>query len=339
MWPQRPGHGLVQGWIDQALELASSDGAPRAKALLADSFWNRTTGREGAQEASALADGLGDPVLRSYAFAARSWIAFHDGEYAEAVDWSRRNLELVKELNDPDLVADVYEGAIPAYCGVGAFDEARRLAALHGDVVAPLTPHHRLHGVSVRLEVEELCGGWEPILGMSDRTAAAVEENLSTPCIRNARSLLVTALAAAQTGNGERAEALERRALDVALQGYDFVLGAPRARLALARGDVEGALRLVPVAEEFRVGFALSSVTARLDALAAAGEGDALEREAPRYLQPATYPEPFALRALGIVREDEELLARADEAFRAFGLESQATETERLLRLRQAAAA
>ena len=186
--------------------------------------------------------------------------------------------------------------------------------------------------------MDELCGDWDRILATSDRTAATVEENLSTPCIRNARSLLLTALAAAETGDRESAEALEQRALDVALQGYDFVLSAPRARLALARGDVGAALRLVPVAEEFRVGFALANLTARLDTLAAAGDREAIEREAPLYLGRGTYAEPFALRALGIAREDEELLARADEAFRLFRLAWHTAATERLLRLRRLAA-
>ena len=41
--------------------------------------------------------------------------------------------------------------------------------------------------------------------------------------------------------------------------------------------------------------------------------------------------EPFALRALGIVRHDDELLAEADEQFAALGLEWHRSQTERLL--------
>ena len=269
--------------------------------------------------------------LREYALGARGWVAFAEHEYAEALTWAQRSLELVEEIKDPDLVADVYEFAIPSCCGMGRFREARRLAMLHGQVVEPLTPHHRLHGVSVLLEVEELAGDWDTILGVADRTTATVEENLDTPCIRNARCLLVTALAAAEKGDADGADALEDRANEVLLEGYDFVLGAPRARLALARGDVDEALRHLPADEPLRVGFALASAAARFDALAAAGERTTLEREAPRFLQPGTYVEPFALRALGIVREDEYLIGRAAARFDELRLMWHASRTRALL--------
>ena len=51
---------------------------------------------------------------------------------------------------------------------------------------------------------------------------------------------------------------------------------------------------------------------------------------APRqtgYVQPGTYLEPFALRALGIVREDASLLERAAERFEALGLDWHAART------------
>ena len=47
---------------------------------------------------------------------------------------------------------------------------------------------------------------------------------------------------------------------------------------------------------------------------------------------PETYLEPFALRALGIIREDEALLARALEGFRALELDWHAAQTELLTR-------
>jgi hypothetical protein len=41
--------------------------------------------------------------------------------------------------------------------------------------------------------------------------------------------------------------------------------------------------------------------------------------------------EPFALRALGAARNDDELLARADERFAELGLAWHRSQTERLL--------
>jgi hypothetical protein len=69
----------------------------------------------------------------------------------------------------------------------------------------------------------------------------------------------------------------------------------------------------------------------RLDALVALGESGAIEREAPLFAQPGMYTEPFALRALGAARGDDELLGRAHERFAALGLDWHDAQTARLL--------
>jgi len=327
MWPKRPAHELVQSWIDQALELAPPASVARTKALVADCFWDRKTGLPAAMEATVLAEQLGDPELLEYAYCACGWVAFAAHDYAEAMTWARRSLQLVDKITDPDHVADVYEFVIPALCGTGELEHARKLVARHTEAVETLTPHHRLHGVSVRLELEELVGAWDTILALRERTAATVQENLDTPCVRNARSLLITAVAAAELGEGDRANELAARADELELDGYGFVLSAPRARLALWRGDVDGALAFVPGHQELRISFALQNTAARLDALAAARDRGAIEREAPRHLVRGTYVAPFAQRALGVVREDDELIREAAEAFRAMGLEWHAART------------
>jgi hypothetical protein len=51
----------------------------------------------------------------------------------------------------------------------------------------------------------------------------------------------------------------------------------------------------------------------------------------PAVLRPHTYLEPFALRALGLVREDEELIREAIDRFRAMELDWHAAQTESLL--------
>jgi len=48
-------------------------------------------------------------------------------------------------------------------------------------------------------------------------------------------------------------------------------------------------------------------------------------------LQPGTYLEPFALRALGFARDDEGLIAQAIQRFQAMGLDWHAAETKKLL--------
>jgi hypothetical protein len=72
-------------------------------------------------------------------------------------------------------------------------------------------------------------------------------------------------------------------------------------------------------------------ISARLDGLAALRDGGRVEEEAPRFLKPRTYLEPFALRALGVVREDESLIEQALSRFEALGLDWHAAETRKLL--------
>ena len=115
------------------------------------------------------------------------------------------------------------------------------------------------------------------------------------------------------------------------MQGYGAWIDAPRLRLALARGDfgtVEGLLR------EWTSGMGwgeLSALSARLDALTVLRDRGRVEAEAPPLLRENTYLEPFALRALGIVRDDEKLVEQALARFEAMGLGWHAGETRVLL--------
>jgi hypothetical protein len=77
--------------------------------------------------------------------------------------------------------------------------------------------------------------------------------------------------------------------------------------------------------------FYLSAMAAHLDALAALGDHERVEAEATPALQPGTYLEPFALRALGLVRSDDELVVQAAGAFEALGLGWHAARTRGLV--------
>jgi hypothetical protein len=103
-------------------------------------------------------------------------------------------------------------------------------------------------------------------------------------------------------------------------------------RLALVRGERDATERLAMPAGRHRLTFALPLAAATLDSLAALRKRALVEEHAPRHLQRGTYLEPFALRALGVVRGDEQRLARADERFRALGLDWHADQTPMLLR-------
>jgi DNA-binding SARP family transcriptional activator len=335
MWKQNPSSTLVDCWIEQALELAQPGTAARARALLARGFWDVDGAAAAAIEASATAEQLGDPELRSYAWDLRGAVAFASGEHDLGHAFAERRFELLDELTDPDARADIYSTPISGCIWSGRFREARRLARCHDEITEQLTPHHRMHGVATLVEVEELLGAWENVAALAGRVRRAVAANAETPCVRNARSLLVAATASALLGDEHEAAVLEAQAEELGIEGFGHVLDTPRLRLALARNDmeqVEQVLARTPVDRGWYWGWlALSSRVTRFDGLAALRDREQLEREVPERLRPNTYVEPFGLRALGVVREDGALLEQALARFEALGLAWQASETARLL--------
>jgi hypothetical protein len=70
----------------------------------------------------------------------------------------------------------------------------------------------------------------------------------------------------------------------------------------------------------------MAGVAAQLDALAELGERKQVEQIGERYLG-AAYLKPFALRALGIVREDSGQIERAATCFEALNLRWHAAQT------------
>ena len=114
------------------------------------------------------------------------------------------------------------------------------------------------------------------------------------------------------------------------MEGYDFLLDPMRIHLALARGDLDDVERRIPRESPPSSTRDVDMLVARMDALAALRRRDQLEAEAPVLLNPGTYLEPFALRALGIVRPDPELIDKAEQRFQDMGLEWHAAETAAL---------
>jgi hypothetical protein len=111
------------------------------------------------------------------------------------------------------------------------------------------------------------------------------------------------------------------------------VLDTPRLWLALLRDDLEQVERILaePLPERgwHRAWLLLSTHSARLDALARLGRREEIEAWVPP--RTGTYLEPFHLRALGLVREDERLLERSLAAFEALRLGRHAAETRVVL--------
>jgi len=108
-------------------------------------------------------------------------------------------------------------------------------------------------------------------------------------------------------------------------------------RLALLKGDFDALEHLVGELEnvlgrKHSYWFNVSSVAMRLDAFVALGDRARVEEEAESLLElRKTYIEPFALRALGQVRGQPELVRRALERFEEMRLDWHAEQTRALL--------
>jgi hypothetical protein len=115
-----------------------------------------------------------------------------------------------------------------------------------------------------------------------------------------------------------------------------MTFGAPRLRLALARQDFATLGELLADKDWYsrQTWFLLPGAAARLDALAVVGKEATIEAES--LPGRSGYLEPFMLRALGLARNDDRLIAQADERFRALHLDWHAAQTEALARLRGA---
>jgi hypothetical protein len=79
--------------------------------------------------------------------------------------------------------------------------------------------------------------------------------------------------------------------------------------------------------------FDMAGAMTWLDAAATLGLREEVEREAPALAVPGTCIEPFALRAMGIVRDDATLVERANRRFAELGQDWYAHQTVGFSRL------
>jgi DNA-binding SARP family transcriptional activator len=335
MWTRTPALERVGEWVASALELAPPQTASRARALIAKACRD-IDDRDAADEAAAIAERLDDPELCVHAWDACATVAMAAAEYEAAWEWRTRRLRLLDRISDPDLRTIISETPYAACIATCRFEQAREIARLNDELTSSLTPHHRLHGVAIRVEVEELLGEWRTIIDLEERIRETVFANAHNPCLRNARSLLVCAIAAACLSDADKAAELERSADDLGMQ-HNPILDAPRLQLVLLRGDSDRASELLHSIEANQGwylrghGTSLATLIARLDAHAMLGHADHVERAAARLISPGTFVEPFASRALGVVRHDADLLARAAARFHELALEWHAGQTLLLL--------
>jgi class 3 adenylate cyclase len=323
MWKRSPDRELVDGWIEQAVKLAPADTRARAEALVARAFWHRldNLAADDAREGATIAEGLGAVDVLSYALSARALVALASSDYAEAEEAAHSRLRLLAKVSDPDHQADVYWSATVVNAALGRLAEARRLARLNDAINSRLTPHHRVHGIAARVRVNELCGRWQVIRELQSDAESRVGANFDTPCSDNVFCLLVCALAQAELGDGNESARLESAADELGFEGYVGDLAGPRIRLALRRGEPRRVEDLLFALQEQERGGppSLTTLAARVDGLVALGRAAEVEDQA-EVLARSPYLEPFVLRALAVAKDDQALLERAVDRFRALGL-------------------
>ncbi len=327
MWKRKPDAQLVEGWIEKTLELAEPGSSALAKALLAR-VNEEPEGSEGsARQALEIAEALGDIELRSFGFDALSVVAMARGDYEEACEWSRKRIDLIPELTDPDHIALVYGYTLGSFVYIGRLDEARRLAEASEEVTRTLSPHHRLHSAHQGVYVDALAGHWETVRGLTPRAESVVVANVDTPCALENLLLLTCALAHVHLGDDQEAQRLERIEADLGKEGFGMRAGIA-AEIAIARGDLAEVERILGTWNRPGLDDA-DGLAARLDALVAIEHRTEIEAEAPALLIPRSYIEAFALRALGWARDDSEMILRAISRFEQMGMTWHADETKR----------
>jgi class 3 adenylate cyclase len=326
LWKHPPPSEVVEQWIRRALELAAPGSEARAAAVAAWAHLDPHGRAAAAGEAVELAEELGDPVLLADVYETQAKVAAARGRLHEAATWVDRKLVLLPRIADPDRRSAQHLIAAVIYLRVGRISEGRRAAELHDEITARLTPHHEVHGAAFLLLADTVGCDWAHARDLSARAELACAANADTPCQFNWRSLLMAALAHAQLGDDREARRLEERAADALAVGGPLAKEPALLRLALLRGDLEAAERLLAANPEIDF-YDVDYPAARLDALAAVGDRRGVEAEAARALEVGGYVEPFALRALGVVREERPLVERAATRFEELGLAWRAAET------------
>jgi class 3 adenylate cyclase len=329
MWKDLPPRVVLEGWLARALELSEPGTEARGYAALAQAFADPAGHAEATAESYAIGKALGDAWLVAYSGEARSLAATHAREFRQARTWADRALEDARTLGDPSYQIHQNWNAGFVYLRAGLIQEADRFAAVSERLGSSAGPHEEVHVVALYALLESVRGDWVGLADLSRRVEEASAANEDFPCQFNWRTLLVCALAAAQRGDEREARRLEELGRGGVIVFGPLEREPALLRLALLRGDLQAAeqiLEALPALDPFGA----DGPAARLDALVELGDRKRTEEEAAPFLAERSYTRPFALRALGRVREDAALIETAAAEFDEIGLGWRADETRAL---------
>ena len=331
MWKRPPSREVAAEWLGRALSLARPGTAARGSAVVAEALAHPESGGRAADEALEIGRSVGGTVLVR-ALEAQTLVATASGDFAGACTWADRALAAAEDTySNPGFRAQQLWLAGLAQVRAGRFADVRRLVAAQSTVAASLGPHDEVHAVAHEAVLESVLGRWGALADIASRAEAKAAANADFPCQFNWRTLVVCALGAAYLGQEKEAERLVQRGMESATVFGPFEREPALLRLALLRGDLdemERILELLPVGIDH---WGIDGDAARLDALAALGRAQQVEAEALPFLERPSYTQPFALRALGLVRSEPALLGRAAACFEEIGLAWRAAETRAAL--------
>ncbi len=330
MWLRRLDDSLTAEWITRAVADSPEGTAGRVRALVAQSIHHDDL--DAGRAALALAERLEDPVLRFDALGALEAVSDELGESAKARDLAAVRTELLPLIADPDRIADMLFMNADRHVNLGRFADARGMVDRLEDMVAGLTPHHRMHGLGMRLILDGALADWEAVRQLTPRSEAVIEANLATPCPFSVSALILLATGWTYAGNPSEPERLLARADEIGMAGY-IRFHAPRwLRLAIARQDRTEIRRLIDAIEPDWLTPGNWHLWAELfDGLLAIDDRERIETYAPQWLGRDVYVTALATRALGVARRDDALLQNAAARFEAMGLERHAESTRALL--------
>ena len=330
MWVQQPDWTQVDGWIQRALELAEEGSLTQGHALAALSM--QTDDESAARSALAIAERLGDHELRCTMLHNIAFMALIARDYDQACTLIDEVMALLPVRPNPDLCSTALMSAVFIYMRSGRLATAVRASVLAVEAAAAATPHHRVHAAGWQLILACATGRWDEVQARAAEAEQVVDANLAaaTPCCLDVSVLLNCATGRAQAGDEDEARRLEAKAYGLGMEGGRWYQGwfePPKIRLALARHQTSELTSLIPADFDWE----WEPVPTYLDALVALGDRGRIEAEAPNWLQPGALAEPFALRALGIARDDSALLRQALQRFEAMDLSWHAEQTRQLL--------
>ncbi len=330
MWQRRLDPDLVDGWVARALEAAPAGSRDGARALVARAIWHDDL--DAAERALDVAETLGEPAIISAALGARAWALEFTGRPTEAWKAAEAQDALLPDVADPDHRADALSWTASLALNLGFVAAARDRVERIESTVERLTPHHRVHGLMARVLLESSVLDHEAVRALTARIHAAVEANIATPCPNNVGLLLLSAIAAAELGDDAEATRLTAAAESIGMTGYGRLHTARGIRLAILRNDPDAIRQQIDAIEPGWLDQGAFELWAALfDGLAALGDRERIEAEAPAWTALERYVAPFALRALGVVRRDPKPVREAAARFEALGLDRHATQTRAML--------